>query len=132
MIAKYLKYSMGLLLIVVAGVGSGYGMVRLPSLLKSSYVEGNYAAYFPRGTAKVAIYGTSWCQYCAKTRDYLHQHHVAFSDFDVEKSKQAKMEYDQLHGEGYPIILIGNRRINGFDRKTIESALDEIDKNKSL
>ncbi|MEG1114903.1 MAG: glutaredoxin family protein, partial [Janthinobacterium sp.] len=54
-------------LILAAGLGSGYGLSLLPGLLKSNYTEGNYAAYFPNAQAKVVLYGTDWCGYCAKT-----------------------------------------------------------------
>ena len=62
--------------ILAAGLGSGYALSLLPGLFKSNYTEGNYAAYFPNAQAKVVLYGTDWCGYCAKTRAYFKENKI--------------------------------------------------------
>lgn len=112
-------------LILAAGLGSGYGLSLLPGLFKSNYTEGNYAAYFPNPQSKVVLYGTAWCGYCAKTRDYFKKNHIDFVDLDIEKSPEALKAHKELGG-GVPVVLIGNRKIQGFNAGALEAALKNI------
>lgn len=123
---KSLKTLMLYGLILVAGLGAGYGLSLLPKLFKPSYTEGNYAAYFPDSHSKVVLYGTAWCGYCAKTRDYLRGHHIDFVDLDIEKSPEARKAHDELGGGGVPVVLIGNRKIQGYNASALEAALKQI------
>lgn len=113
-------------LILAAGLGSGYGLSLLPGLFKSSYTEGNYAAYFPNAQSKVVLYGTAWCGYCAKTRDYFKAHQIDFIDLDIEKSPEARKAHAKLGGGGVPVVLIGNRKIQGYNAGALEAALKKI------
>lgn len=112
--------------ILAAGLGSGYGLSLLPGLFKSSYTEGNYAAYFPNAQSKVVLYGTAWCGYCAKTRDYFKAHQIDFIDLDIEKSPEARKAHAELGGGGVPVVLIGNRKIQGYNAGALEAALKKI------
>lgn len=112
-------------LILAAGLGSGYGLSLLPGLLKADFREGNYAAYFPNAQAKVVLYGTDWCGYCAKTRAYFKENKIEFVDLDIEKSPAAKKAHEELGG-GVPVVLIGNRKIQGFNTGALEAALKKI------
>lgn len=123
---KSLKTVMLYVLILAAGLGSGYGLSLLPGLFKSSYTEGNYATYFPDAQSKVVLYGTSWCGYCAKTRDYFRAHQIDFIDLDIEKSPEARKAHAELGGGGVPVVLIGNRKIQGYNASALEAALKKI------
>lgn len=112
--------------ILAAGLGSGYALSLLPGLFKSNYTEGNYAAYFPNPQAKVVLYGTDWCGYCAKTRAYFKENKIDFVDLDIEKSPEAKKAHAELGGGGVPVVLIGNRKIQGFNAGALEAALKKI------
>ncbi len=67
-----------------------------------------------KATDKVVMYSTSWCGYCRKARKYFSAQGIAFTELDIEKNQQAKRAYDKLGGKGVPIILVGNKRMNGF------------------
>lgn len=75
------------------------------------------------GENSIVVYGTSWCPYCNKVRDYLQSLGINFTDYDIETSELGKQKYNALHGQGVPIIIIGSQRIDGFDRKALEQAL---------
>lgn len=126
MIHKHIKTTAAYMAILAAGLGAGYGLSLLPALLKSNYTEGNYAAYFPDNKVKVVLYGTDWCQFCAKTRAYLTEHHIPFTDLDIEKSPLAKQQHAALGGGGVPVLLVGNRKIQGFNSGAIEAAVKKI------
>lgn len=63
---------------------------------------------------KVIMYSTSWCKYCKKARRYFQANHIAYIDYDVEKDLVAKRRYKELGATGVPVILFGNKRMNGF------------------
>ncbi len=63
---------------------------------------------------KVVMYSTSWCGYCKKARRYFERNNITFVEYDIERNRRAKAEYDRLGGRGVPVILVGTRRMNGF------------------
>lgn len=76
---------------------------------------------------QVIMYATSWCGYCRKARNYFTANDIDFTEHDIEKDKRAKQQYDALGGRGVPVILIGNKRMNGFNaqgfKRMYESAI---------
>ena len=109
--------------ILVLGLAGGYAASLLPALLKPSHVEGNYAAYFPDAKTKVVLYGTAWCGFCAKTREHFKANNIAFVDLDIEKSPLAATQHQALGGGGVPVVLVGNRKIVGFDPSALDEAI---------
>jgi glutaredoxin len=61
------------------------------------------------------MYGTRWCGYCKKARQYFEANGIAYADLDIEQSKVALAEFQAIGGRGVPVILVGSRRMNGFD-----------------
>ncbi len=123
MFKRNLKTALMYLLILFAGLGTGYLVVNIPTWLKAPYVEGNYAAYYPNAQTKVVVYGTATCPYCLKTREFLQAKNITFVDHDVHKSDRAQKELAQLGSKAVPVVLIGDRQIRGFNPAALESAL---------
>jgi glutaredoxin len=63
---------------------------------------------------RVIIYTTNWCGYCKKAKQYFKEKGIRYTEMNIEKSTQAKMQYDKLGGKGVPIILVGDKRMSGF------------------
>ena len=63
----------------------------------------------------VVMYSTSWCGYCKKAARYFRKNNIPFEEYDIEKSKKAARDYKKLNGRGVPLILVGEKRMNGFD-----------------
>ncbi|HTD03040.1 glutaredoxin family protein [Undibacterium sp.] len=123
---KRLKAFSGYVLILAAGLGVGYAASHAAVWLKPAYREGNYSAYFPNAQSKVVLYGTSWCAFCAKTRSYLREHNINFVDLDIEKSPAAAAQHKQLGGGGVPVVLIGDRKIQGFNSREFDAAISRL------
>lgn len=126
MFAKSAKNSAVYALILAGGLASGHYLPQLAHLFTPKYTEGNFTAYYPDATTHVAVYGTATCPFCAKARAYLKARRVAFGDFDVDTSDKGKHDFAQLGSKAVPVILIGNRRLVGFDKKAIDAALDQL------
>ncbi|WP_413447868.1 glutaredoxin family protein [Duganella sp. Dugasp56] len=120
---KNIKSALLYVLIVACGIGVGRLAMQVPKWLTPAYVEGNFANYFPDATTKVVVYGTQTCPFCMQTRAYLKDHHIAFADIDITQPGKGMADYDSFHVHSVPLILIGNRRIIGFDKPVIEAAL---------
>ncbi len=63
---------------------------------------------------KIVMYGAEWCGVCKKAKRYFNAKNIAFTEYDIDKSKRGRREYEKLGGGGIPIILIGKQRMNGF------------------
>jgi mycoredoxin len=112
--------------ILAAGLGVGMGAPRLVQAFKPAYAEGNNMPYFPDAQTRVALYGTPTCPHCANARAYLKAHHIAYADFDVQSDEKARREFSALGGTGVPLLLVGERRITGFNPAVVEAALKHI------
>ncbi len=65
---------------------------------------------------RVIMYSTTWCGYCKKARRYFEQHQIPFVEYDIEKNSAAKKRYHEMGAKGVPVILVGNKRMNGFSK----------------
>ncbi len=68
----------------------------------------------------VIMYSTSWCGYCKKAASHFRRNKIPFTEYDIEKSEKAAREYKKLNGRGVPLILIGDRRMTGFNAGTFD------------
>lgn len=69
---------------------------------------------------EVIMYATDWCGYCKKARKYFKKNGIAYTEFDIEKNAAAKRRYKQMGAHGVPVILVGDRRMNGFSEEGFE------------
>ena len=71
----------------------------------------------PQATAepkKVILYSTQWCGHCRKAIKYFKDNKIPYVERDIEQDPSARRAYDALGGKGIPIILVGQKRMNGF------------------
>ncbi|ARN73646.1 glutaredoxin family protein [Oceanicoccus sagamiensis] len=71
----------------------------------------------------VVMYSTNWCPYCRKARLFFRQANIPYTEYDVEKSARAYEEYQRISGRGVPVIVIGDKVVQGFDKQAIRRAL---------
>jgi glutaredoxin len=69
---------------------------------------------------KVVMYSTNWCHYCKKARQYFNKNNIAYTEYDIDKNKKAKRRYKKMGATGVPVILVGKKRMNGFNKKGFE------------
>ena len=77
----------------------------------------------PQPAQPVVMYATSWCPYCAKARAHFARTGTAYTEYDIEKSADARAEFKRLGGRGVPLILVGNEKMAGFNELAFESLL---------
>ena len=74
---------------------------------------------------QVIMYSTTWCGFCKKAKAYFRLKGISFAEKDIEKSPQAKSEYQSYGGGGVPLILVGHskgtRKLSGFSVSNFEA-----------
>jgi len=68
------------------------------------------------------MYSAVWCVICKQARRYFKKNGIAFKEYDIEKSIKGRRDYKRLNGRGVPIIMVGGKRLNGFDPKSFKTA----------
>ncbi len=63
---------------------------------------------------KVVMYSAEWCGICTQAKQYFRKNNIKYISYDVEKSRTGKMDFKLLRGKSVPIIIVGNKRMNGF------------------
>lgn len=82
--------------------------------------QGFYQPERKPGVKNVVMYSTEACGYCKQARRYFAEHGIAFTEKNIEQDPAAWQEYQQLDASGVPVILIGDKRMNGFNPASFE------------
>lgn len=72
---------------------------------------------------RITLYSIRQCPACRQARVYLTQRGLAFQELDVSTSLRAQKALARLGTRSVPVILIGDARVEGFDRRRLESLL---------
>lgn len=101
-------------IIIVAGIVFAMGKLSLkPIEARTTNMHSN----------EVVLYATDWCGYCRKTRDFFKENNITYTEYDIEKSAEAKKNYDQLKGRGIPVVVINGKVIDGYNPTVMEKLL---------
>ncbi len=75
---------------------------------------------------EVILFGTSWCPYCRKARDFFRARGIDFIEYDIEKDREAAIRKKELDTKGgVPFAIINGRSIHGYSESAYEKALQE-------
>ena len=74
--------------------------------------------------ADIKIYSTPTCVYCRMTREFLDQHSIPYTDFNVAQDAERRDEMIQRSGQmGVPVIDVDGQLIIGFDKARLMTLL---------
>ncbi len=122
-----LSKTIGLYLLVIAAGGLvGWAVPHAKGWFTPDFRTGNYQSFYSESGPKVAIYGTSWCPACAAARETLTALGVPYSEFDIEKSEEAKQRYLSTGESAIPVIFIQDRMFVGVDKSLLKSTIVEL------
>lgn len=72
----------------------------------------------------IKIYTTPTCPWCKKTKEFLKQKKIAYTELDVTSNEKARDEMVKKSKQmGVPVLDIDGKIIVGFDQGAIEKAL---------
>lgn len=91
-------------------------------------MEENLACYnvFAVTAKKVEIYSTESCHFCHMAKEFLQQHGIEFTDYNVGTDTAKRAEMVEKSGQmGVPVIVIDNKDlVIGFDQKAFTKLLE--------
>lgn len=66
--------------------------------------------------ARVLIYTTAWCGYCAAAKRLLNAKGAAFDEIDVDETPDKRSEMERLSGRHtVPQVFINGDSVGGYD-----------------
>lgn len=74
-------------------------------------------------SAGITMFSTSWCPHCMRAKAYFQEKGVAFREVDIEASVEGRREFAEYGGKGVPLIIVGERRMRGFDAQSMDRLL---------
>ena len=73
---------------------------------------------------KVIIYSTPACVYCKIAKDWLNEHSVPFTEYDVAEDAEKREEMMEKTGQmAVPVIDIEGEIVIGFDKAKLSALL---------
>jgi glutaredoxin len=95
----------------------------------SSYAHFDSRPLVERTGRPVILFSTATCGFCVKARALLDARGVDYANLRIDDSEQARTEFAALSAVGVPVLLIGQRRIEGFRKQAIIEALEVLGNN---
>ncbi len=95
------------------------------SILSSDLKKALRTHFNEDGSPKVIVYGTDWCPYTTKAREFLTDHNIEYDYFNVDSDWQAKQHYSTLEASGYPLIYVGSERVGGYNKHAVLDAVEK-------
>ncbi len=80
---------------------------------------------------KVMLYVLSTCPFCQMTKKYFEKHNIPYDFVDVdlledEEKEKTVAKVQEISGRrAFPVIVIGDKVIVGYDELSISEALKE-------
>lgn len=73
----------------------------------------------------VKVYTTNSCPWCVKAKNYLKTNNIAFEELNVQDNMAAREEMVKKSNQmGVPVLDINGTIIIGFDKNSIDTALN--------
>ena len=94
------------------------GAALLPALVPAAN-DTPTAAVAPR----VEIFTTPSCPFCKALRVYLEARGIAYIEHNVNATEETRAAFYASGAQGVPVVMIGERVIEGFNPVAIEAAL---------
>jgi len=91
-------------------------------------VDGTASSGFQRGARaprpKIVMFTSPRCGYCRLARDFFERHGLRYTEYDIAASRKGRLLFKRYRGRGVPLILIGDKRIEGFNEPAIRKLLN--------
>ena len=72
---------------------------------------------------EVILLSTSLSPYSAKTRAFLKDNNVKFTEHDIETSDEGKQAFEHYKGTRVPLVVINNRVVEGYNEFEMDKLL---------
>jgi glutaredoxin 3 len=70
----------------------------------------------------ITIYSTPTCHFCQMTKEFLTEHNIPYTEYNVAADMERRQEMIEKSGQmGVPVITIGDDLIVGFDKAKLSA-----------
>lgn len=74
----------------------------------------------------VKLYTAPMCSRCIRVKEFLNFIDVKYEEANIEEDEAAKNELKEITDQaGAPVLAVGDKVVEGFDRELIVEALEE-------
>jgi mycoredoxin len=94
-----------------------------------AFTQGDFRSLRADPSIVVMVFGTSTCPYCKAARTFFAEQNIAFTDFVIDQSTDARRRFATLHSEAVPVVIVGERKIIGWQPQAVQDALLEVGTN---
>ena len=72
------------------------------------------------------LFTTQTCPYCKAARQFLNTSEVSINwcEIDINQSAKGYRLFQQFSGQGVPLAIIGDERIEGFSQRSYHKAIN--------
>jgi glutaredoxin len=74
-------------------------------------------------TADIEIYTTPTCPYCRQAMAYMDERGIEYLQKDIESDSEFRREFDELGGDGVPLIIVYGQSMHGFSERHFDELL---------
>ena len=103
--------------------------IAMAVLFRNANPAPSKAIYCAEGAAPpattVVMLSTSWCPYCARTRQFFARHAVVWCEYDIERSAVGAARHRQSGVVGVPVTFIDGNQIAGYDPDEFKRVLKQ-------
>jgi glutaredoxin-like YruB-family protein len=72
---------------------------------------------------KVIVYGTAWCPWCVRAKDFFEQQGVPYEWKNADVHENAEEAFKKSKQTGIPVIDIDGNIVVGFDVEKVKTLL---------
>ena len=107
---------------ILSGLAEAYGT----EVLTQQEEDAMMSHFDEQGNPLVVMYGKNRCGYVKQARAYFISKGIEFLDLNINTPGVASTNFIVLKGSGTPLIYVGYRRISGFNKPEIDTAIKEL------
>lgn len=67
-----------------------------------------------RGHPQVVMFSATWCTACARAKRYFAARRIPYRAYEIDLDPAGQAAFERLNGRAVPLILMGERRMEGF------------------
>ncbi|MEX0917097.1 MAG: glutaredoxin domain-containing protein [Candidatus Paceibacterota bacterium] len=74
---------------------------------------------------QVEVYSTPSCHFCQQVKEFLTEHDIPYTEYDVAADGEKRQEMIEKSGQmGVPAVVIEDDILVGFDKKKLTELLE--------
>ena len=118
------KYSVPIIIVISIIYVATFLIVSTPAAKKVPFP-------YDLASCDMLLFTTQTCPYCEAARKFLNSPDISINwcEIDTQQTKEGYTLFQQIGGQGVPVALIGDDRIDGYSQLSYEQAIKKYQAN---